>query len=77
MHYEEDGMCQSKNAASLSDTDQEPTLASSLPEEVHEALDAAETLYRAIEEHAPAASLPREVTQPWKRLGECLAWLQR
>lgn len=70
-------MCQSKTAVPLPDTGRKPGSASSLPPEVREALAASEALYRALEEHAPAISLSSDVVQEWKRLGECLAWLQR
>lgn len=70
-------MFQSKNAEPLPDTGGKPGSARLLPQEVREALDAAEALYRAIEEHSPAVSLSSDVVQEWKRLGECLAWLQR
>lgn len=70
-------MCQSKDTVSLPDSNQRPGSTSSLPQGVREALEAAEALYRAIEEHTPAVSLSSDVVQEWKRLGECLAWLRR
>lgn len=76
MHYEESRMCQSNNGVNLSDSGQRPVQTRTLPQEVREVLDAAESLYRAVEEHVPAVSLSSEVVQEWKRLGECLAWLR-
>lgn len=54
-----------------------PVPVSDLPQEVRDVLVAAGKLYSAIGEHAPGILLPQEVEQEWKRLGECLAWLQR
>jgi hypothetical protein len=44
---------------------------------VCEVLDAAARVYAAIGDHSPGIFLPQKVEQEWKRLGECLAWLQR
>jgi hypothetical protein len=66
-----------KSVSALSEIEQRPVSTSSLPREVLEALDAAEGLYKAVGAHAPAISPSNEVLQEWKRLGECLAWLQR
>jgi len=77
MHYEENRMCQSNNRVNLSDAGQRPVQTRTLPQEVREVLDAAERLYKAVGNHTPAVSLSGEVVQEWKRLGECLAWLQR
>ena len=54
-----------------------PVPISDLPQEVRDVLVAAGKLYSAIGEHAPGILLPQEVELEWKRLGECLAWLQR
>lgn len=70
-------MCQSKKGASLSDTGPKPVGIRTLPLEVQDVLDAAERLHAAIGEYVPVSVLVPEVTQEWKRLGECLAWLQR
>lgn len=55
----------------------EPVPIGNLPQEVRDVLVAARKLYAAIGEHAPGILLPQEVELEWKRLGECLAWLQR
>ena len=86
-------MCQSKNTATLpdagpanppgADTDTpgvariKPVPIGNLPQEVQDVLVAARKLYATIGEHAPGILLPQEVELEWKRLGECLAWLQR
>ncbi len=70
-------MHQPKNTVTLPDPGQSPVPTSTLPQEVCEVLDAAKTLYTAIDEHAPVMVLVQEVEQEWKRLGECLAWLRR
>ncbi len=54
-----------------------PVPIGNLPQEVQDVLVAARKLYATIGEHAPGILLPQEVEQKWKRLGECLAWLQR
>ena len=55
----------------------EPVPIGNLPQEVRDVLVAARKLYAAIGERAPGILLPQEVELEWKRLGECLAWLQR
>jgi len=54
-----------------------PVPIGNLPQEVRDVLVAAGKLYSVIGEHAPGILLPQEVELEWKRLGECLAWLQR
>lgn len=70
-------MCRSKYVSDLATTDLKSAPAGSLPPEVCEVLDAAARVYAAIGDHSPGIFLPQKVEQEWKRLGECLAWLQR
>lgn len=67
-------MSRSEVAAATAPT---PHQADSADKEIGELLNAADGLHRAIGEYASRCSLPHEVAREWKRLGECLAWLQR
>lgn len=70
-------MCKSKNAESSSDSSQKASSTRLTPHEMSEILESARNFCAAIADHAPSILLHPEVEQEWKRLGECLAWLQR
>lgn len=70
-------MCHTKPSAALPSMACDAVSQEALPDPVREALEAAETLYLAIKDHAPHPWMPEQVERQWKHLGECLAWWRR